>query len=585
MTEIKLIVNGASAEAQVNGPLTAGMVGIPVTIEYDHIWDGLQKTLVCKGEGVRSIVNVGIQSTVAHEVLRFGRNLYLGVEGCSQDGTLVIPTVWANCGPILPSAQADCDSTSDPTPSVWNQILSMMGDPANLNTEEKANLVAAINEVLANKSLTDYSRLTNKPRINGVELTGNQTFADLKIPTVTNPQTDSHFFDPYLRVAYTENSLNNDGTVSTQNPEMLTEYLPVISGETIWLNGNLTHKVAFYDAEKNFLSILTVADNLNSYIVPDGAAYARFQNTANGGAVCMFPIRKKETPVNKSFADIILSPLKSDVIVGFVGDDNTMGEGLHVDEDSWANLMAYELYQNKSVRILPISRFAEVLGTFSTDNIALTYRAGSQFTFWTDSSFVELTCRSNQNAVFSWYQDDVEIPDSRCMTQMRFDYKFHKITVKFTAGEMTDVSFISNKLVISQNHSISTCTAETIQIPMDYDWIVLMVGTNDRKVLNLPFLTMQVGTYAGRGTFVVPFPNHKIDPSYEIAQYYRYGEYREYMRDLGFEIIDCSDVNSFAFYDDSLYQSNKIYFNAKGHRIMCNMIAGKMGLPIMLSSV
>ena len=35
MTSIKLTVTGASARAEVDGLLTSGMVGIPVTISYD----------------------------------------------------------------------------------------------------------------------------------------------------------------------------------------------------------------------------------------------------------------------------------------------------------------------------------------------------------------------------------------------------------------------------------------------------------------------------------------------------------------------------------------------------------------------
>ena len=47
LTSIKLIVHGAKARAEVQGVLTAGMVGIPVTIEFDKSWNGLSKNLVC----------------------------------------------------------------------------------------------------------------------------------------------------------------------------------------------------------------------------------------------------------------------------------------------------------------------------------------------------------------------------------------------------------------------------------------------------------------------------------------------------------------------------------------------------------
>lgn len=129
MTSIKLTVTGASIHAEVDGQLTAGMVGVPVTIEYDSAWDGLTKTLVCRSYtgGARTILNVEGSATVAPEVLcysKYYRNeLELGIEGRNAGGSLVIPTVWAVCGRILEGANADADPSSDPTLPVWAQVL------------------------------------------------------------------------------------------------------------------------------------------------------------------------------------------------------------------------------------------------------------------------------------------------------------------------------------------------------------------------------------------------------------------------------------------------------------------------------
>lgn len=129
LTSIKLTVNGAQAWATVTGPLTSGMVGLPVTIEYDDAWDGLTKNLVCRcspwgsNEGeIRTILNVEDTSTVAHEVMRAGLYLYLGVEGFSSDGKLVIPTTWAKCGKIEYGANTCDDPSTDPELPVWNQL-------------------------------------------------------------------------------------------------------------------------------------------------------------------------------------------------------------------------------------------------------------------------------------------------------------------------------------------------------------------------------------------------------------------------------------------------------------------------------
>ena len=129
MTSIMLTVTGARAKASVTGPLTSGMVGIPVTIEYDAAWDGLTKNLVCRcspwgsDEGeTRVILNVEKTATVAHEVMKSDMYLYLGIEGFSSDGTLVMPTTWAKCDKIQYGANTCEDPSTNPELSVWNQL-------------------------------------------------------------------------------------------------------------------------------------------------------------------------------------------------------------------------------------------------------------------------------------------------------------------------------------------------------------------------------------------------------------------------------------------------------------------------------
>lgn len=129
LTSIKLMLTGAQAWASVSGPLTSGMVGIPVTIEYDKAWDGLTKNLMCRcspwgsndGE-IRTILNVGEISVVAHEVMQPDMYLHLGVEGFSKDGNLVIPTTWASCGKIEYGANTCEDPSAKPELPIWNQL-------------------------------------------------------------------------------------------------------------------------------------------------------------------------------------------------------------------------------------------------------------------------------------------------------------------------------------------------------------------------------------------------------------------------------------------------------------------------------
>ena len=39
MTAITLYCRGGMARARVEGPVTAGMVGIPVSVECDEVWE------------------------------------------------------------------------------------------------------------------------------------------------------------------------------------------------------------------------------------------------------------------------------------------------------------------------------------------------------------------------------------------------------------------------------------------------------------------------------------------------------------------------------------------------------------------
>lgn len=151
MTSIQLTLTGAQAKAEVNGLLTAGMVGVPVTIVWDESWNGLVKTLVCRSDGcIRTILNVGSQALVAPEVFRTEKwapnALYLGVEGRDTEGKLVIPSTFAYCGQILPGAVTEGTVSQEPENPAWAQILGCIGDMEALETTRKASLVEAINE-------------------------------------------------------------------------------------------------------------------------------------------------------------------------------------------------------------------------------------------------------------------------------------------------------------------------------------------------------------------------------------------------------------------------------------------------------
>lgn len=150
MTAINFSAKGAAATAEKIGILTAGMVGVPVTFSFDSAWDGLNIIAVFRCGGVvKDRVLIGTnQTTVPWEVLKRKGLLEIGAEGRSADGSVVIPTVWAGVGQILPGANASADPGLEPTPTAYDEIMSAMGNLNALQTKTKESLVAAINELV-----------------------------------------------------------------------------------------------------------------------------------------------------------------------------------------------------------------------------------------------------------------------------------------------------------------------------------------------------------------------------------------------------------------------------------------------------
>ena len=154
MTRINLIVNGSKVRAEVDSILTSGSIGIPVTIQYDSSWDGLTKHLVCTSGKwgptgkPRAMLNVDAASTVPQEVMIAENHLYLGIEGRSKDGSVAVPTIWADCGMIFPGANANADLTVQPTLPVWGQMqaqLNKMQDDLNYSLAHAGLNAAQVN--------------------------------------------------------------------------------------------------------------------------------------------------------------------------------------------------------------------------------------------------------------------------------------------------------------------------------------------------------------------------------------------------------------------------------------------------------
>ena len=130
-TKLHVEVNDVQATATLTGALTSGMVGIPVTFQFDECWDELKKLAVFSDGKQKVFLDLDLVDdvTIPHEVLKeAGALVRVGVEGRKTDGTVVIPTRWADVGVVLFGAQAGNEPALNPTPSVYDQIMQRLDE-------------------------------------------------------------------------------------------------------------------------------------------------------------------------------------------------------------------------------------------------------------------------------------------------------------------------------------------------------------------------------------------------------------------------------------------------------------------------
>lgn len=150
MVIAKVTVSGAIARATYKSKIPQGIVGATVEFDYaDPMWAGLKKTVIFWSSAVKDILDVGESVVVPPEVVaKAGCRLRVGIYGVDLYGNTIIPTLWADLGPIEGSADPSLDPSAKDELPVWAQLQTQIGDLAGLQTETKASLVAAINEMI-----------------------------------------------------------------------------------------------------------------------------------------------------------------------------------------------------------------------------------------------------------------------------------------------------------------------------------------------------------------------------------------------------------------------------------------------------
>jgi len=129
---IKAKVTAASIAVTADEKLTSGRVGLECEFEFSPEWEGLAKTVVFEGVCSRAIVLTGSTAVIPPETLddAAGCTLRVAATGASEDGTIVIPTVWGKVG-VISASVADSEYSEShwqPTPDIAAQVMNMAGN-------------------------------------------------------------------------------------------------------------------------------------------------------------------------------------------------------------------------------------------------------------------------------------------------------------------------------------------------------------------------------------------------------------------------------------------------------------------------
>lgn len=260
MTSIKIIASGSSISATLDGKITSGMIGVPVNIEYDDQWAGMNKTAFFRvGNFVRKRDSVGVFTTVPWEVLRkHGAKLEIGLEGRDADNNVVMPTIWCVVGTVHQGAQGDVPAAPNPGSGDNEPTGGAVIDDSQISLSTTWSSKKIDDEI---KNANGNGSAENAVLYTEQELTDEQKAqarANLwaKAPSV-------NMFN--LATAVKGYYLDPASGVITAHADMYYTYIPITSaGSFIFrvprnkLGAYNSTMIPLYDADKNFVRFVTV---------------------------------------------------------------------------------------------------------------------------------------------------------------------------------------------------------------------------------------------------------------------------------------------------------------------------------------
>lgn len=176
MDGIKIEVTGNIAKI-IEKPqrITSGTVGLPIEFTFDSQWDGLTRVAVFRAGCITKTVDATQKKGVVPWEVLVHPDVWLsvGVHGTNDDGTVVIPTIWANVSAIQQGVTPSVDPTTDPTLPIWQEIKNYIESLTLRPTARAAeiNLPASAwvgennsySQVVEIDGITEYSQVDLKP--------------------------------------------------------------------------------------------------------------------------------------------------------------------------------------------------------------------------------------------------------------------------------------------------------------------------------------------------------------------------------------------------------------------------------------
>lgn len=120
----KVKVSGVHAHCFRKTAVPAGMIGGQIAIEYtDPRWKALTRTAVLRGCVTRDVLNAQDLITIPQEVVaQPNTDLYFGMYGMNEDGTVGIPLIEAYIGRIEEATDPEGEEGAEQSLPLWAQL-------------------------------------------------------------------------------------------------------------------------------------------------------------------------------------------------------------------------------------------------------------------------------------------------------------------------------------------------------------------------------------------------------------------------------------------------------------------------------